>query len=166
MGCHCSTIGPCPSFCHSFCPSFCHSFHHFPHPPPTPSSTPPSASPSPCHPTNSEPLDPLSPPHTHSHGPPSQPVSLYPLQEVAGAEFMFPFLSQTFLRLKNASVPTPLTLTLILKYFNIWPNLTASPGMTFIPSSPQPSSQRRDEGSGMWLRHRQMRFTAPPLPTP
>jgi hypothetical protein len=28
--------------------------------------------------------------------------------------------------------------------------------MTFIPSSPQPSSQRRDKGSGMQLRHMQI----------
>jgi hypothetical protein len=38
--------------------------------------------------------------------------------------------------------------------------------MAFIPSSPHPSSQRRDEGSGTWLRHMQMRFTSPPLPPP
>jgi hypothetical protein len=63
-------------------------------------------------------------------------------------------------------VPSPLTLSLILKNFNIWPNLTASSGMKFIPSPPQLSSQRRDEMSGMWLRHMQMRFTAPPLATP
>jgi hypothetical protein len=37
-------------------------------------------------------------------------------------------------------VTSPLTLTLILKNFNIWSNLIASPGMTIIPSSPQPSS--------------------------
>jgi hypothetical protein len=89
---------------------------------------------------------------------------------VAGAEgiceFMFPFLSQTCIKLKNTSVPTPLTLTLILENFNIWLNPIVSPGMTFIPSSPQPSSWRRDEGSGTRLRHMQMRFTSPPLPTP
>jgi hypothetical protein len=61
-------------------------------------------------------------------------------------------------------VSSPLTLSLILKNFNIWHNLKASPGMTFIPSSPQPSSWRRDAGSGTWLRHIQMRFTAPPCP--
>jgi hypothetical protein len=38
--------------------------------------------------------------------------------------------------------------------------------MTFILSSPQLSSQRRDKASGMQLRHMQMRFTTPPCPVP
>jgi hypothetical protein len=163
MGCHCLTIGPCPSFCHAFRCS------------PRPSSHPFLRS-SLCFPF---PLpsyqlrtsgSPESPTHLLSQTP-NQLVSLYPLQEVAGAEgimrvhvpFSLTDLSQ--IKKKNASVPSPLTLTLILKNFNIWPNLTASPGMTFIPSSPQSSSWRRDEGSRTWLRHTHMRFTAPPLPT-